>query len=159
MSDRDLAVRPRLGRMLAARSVAVVGASERPGSLGWRMATEVLRSPGLSEVHLVNPSRSTVLDHPCVPSLADVPDPVDLVLLGVPDAALVDQVRLASHREDAGAVVFGSAHGLDGALVDAADGLEIVGSGCMGFVNVPAGVRAIGYLERSPLPAGPIALV
>ena len=81
------------------------------------------------------------------------------MLLGVPDAALVEQVRLASHRGDAGAVVFGSAHGLDRALADAADGLEIVGSGCMGFVNVPAGVRAIGYLERSPLPAGPIALV
>ena len=145
--------------MLAARSVAVVGASERPDSLGWRMATEVLRSPGLSEVHLVHPTRPTVLGHPCVPSLGDVPGPVDLVLLGVPDAALVGQVRLASERGDAGAVVFGSAHGLDGDLVDAADGLEIVGSGCMGFVNVTDGVRAIGYLERSPLPAGPIALV
>lgn len=145
--------------MLAARSVAVVGASERPDSLGWRMTTEVLRSPGLTEVHLVNPTRSTVLDHPCVPSLVDVPDPVDLVLLGVPDAALVEQVRLASRRGDAGAVVLGSAHGLDGALVDAAEGLEVVGSGCMGFVNVPAGVRAIGYLEREPLTAGPIALV
>jgi len=145
--------------MLAARSVAVVGASERPDSLGWRMSTEVLRSPGLAEVHLVHPSRSTVLGHPCVPSLADVPDPVDLVLLGVPDAALVEQLRLASARGDAGAVVFGAAHGLDRVLADAADGLEVVGSGCMGFVNVTAGVRAIGYLERSPLPAGPIALV
>ncbi len=145
--------------MLSARSVAVVGASERPDSLGWRMATEVLRSPGFSEVHLVHPSRSTVLDQPCVPSLADVPDPVDLVLLGVPDAALVEQVRLASTRGDAGAVVFGSAHGLDAELAAAGDGLEVVGSGCMGFVNVTDGVRAIGYLERAPLPAGPIALV
>ncbi len=145
--------------MLAARSVAVVGASERPDSLGWRMATEVLRSPGFSHVHLVHPSRSTVLGHPCVPSLADVPDPVDLVLLGVPDAALVEQVSLAAARGDAGAVVFGSALGLDRELAAAADGLEVVGSGCMGFVNVTAGVRAIGYLERSPLPSGPIALV
>ena len=39
-----LAVRPRLRRMLEARSVAVVGASERPDSFGWRMTTEVLRS-------------------------------------------------------------------------------------------------------------------
>ncbi len=97
--------------MLQARSVAVVGASERPDSFGWRMTTEVLRSPGLDQVHLVNPARDTVLGHPCVPSLADVPDPVDLVLLGVPDKALVDQVRLASARGDAGAVVFGPAHG------------------------------------------------
>lgn len=159
MSHAEPVVRPRLRRLLEARSVAVVGASERPDSLGWRMATEVLRSPGLSDVHLVHPSRPTVLGHPCVPSLADVPAPVDLVLLGVPDATLVEQVGLAARRGDAGAVVFGSAHGLDDALAEAADGLEVVGSSCMGFVNVAAGVRAIGYLERHPLPAGPVALV
>ncbi len=145
--------------MLAARSVAVVGASDRPDSLGHRMVTEVLRSPGLSRVHLVNPGRATVEDRPCLPSLGDVPEEVDLVLLGVPDAALVDQVGLAAARGDAGAVVFGTAHGLDHELAAAAGDLEIVGSGCMGFVNVTAGVRALGYLERDPLPAGPIALV
>ena len=145
--------------MLQARSVAVVGASERPDSFGWRMTTEVLRSPGFDEVHLVNPARDTVLGHACVSSLVDVPDPVDLVLLGVPDKALVDQVRLASARGDAGAVVFGPAHGQREELVAAAAGLEVCGGGCMGFVNVPAGVRAIGYLEREPLPPGPIALV
>ena len=83
----------RLRAMMSARSVAVVGASERPGSFGWRVTTEVLRSPGLERVHLVNPGRAAVLGHPCVPSLADVPEPVDLVLLGVPDAALVRPCR------------------------------------------------------------------
>jgi acyl-CoA synthetase (NDP forming) len=145
--------------MLQARSVAVVGASERPDSFGWRMTTEALRSPGFDEVHLVNPARDTVLGHACVPSLGDVPDLVDLVLLGVPDKALLDQVRLASARGDAGAVVFGPAHGQRDELAAAAAGLEVCGGGCMGFVNVPAGVRAIGYLEREPLPPGPIALV
>ena len=33
------------------------------------------------------------------------------------------------------------------------------GGGCMGFANVSDGVRALGYLERDPLPAGPVALV
>ncbi|MGD9958231.1 acetate--CoA ligase family protein [Nocardioides sp.] len=145
--------------MLEARTVAVVGASDRPDSFGWRMTTEVLRSPGFTRVHLINPGRSTVLGEPCLPSLADVPNPVDLVLLGVPDAALVDQVRLASARGDAGAVVFGSAHGVRDDLVSAAAGLELCGAGCMGFINVTRGVRAIGYLERDPLPPGPIALV
>ena len=145
--------------MLEARSAAVVGASERPDSLGLRMATEALRSPGLARVHLVNPARSTVLDRPCLPSLADVPEPVDLVLLGVPDAALEEQLRIASGRGDAGAVVFGTAHGIGDRLIAAADGLELVGSGCMGFVNAVDGVRALGYLERFPLPTGPVALV
>jgi acyl-CoA synthetase (NDP forming) len=84
---------------------------------------------------------------------------VDLVLLGVPDHALLDQVRLAAARDDAGVVVYGPAQGLREDLVSTAQGLEICGGGCMGFVNAVRGVRAIGYLERDPLPPGPIALV
>ncbi len=56
-------------------------------------------------------------------------------------------------------MVYGAAHGLRDELVSAADGLEICGGGCMGFVNAVRGVRAIGYLERDPVPAGSIALV
>ncbi len=107
----------------------------------------------------MNPGRSTVLGQPCLPSLSDLPDPVDLVLLGVSNSSLIQQVELAASRGDAGAVVFGSAHGIRDELIDAADGLEVCGGGCMGFVNVARGVRAIGFLERDPIPAGPIALV
>ena len=44
-------------------------------------------------------------------------------------------------------------------VVAAAGEMALVGGGCMGFVDTTTGVRAIGYLERDPLPAGPIALV
>jgi acyl-CoA synthetase (NDP forming) len=44
-------------------------------------------------------------------------------------------------------------------VVAAAGDMALVGGGCMGFVNNIAGVRAIGYMERDPLPSGPIALV
>src|SRR6476646_5086841 len=111
------------------------------------MATEVLRSGGVARSWFVNPRRRSVLE------------PVDLVLLGVPDQALVEQVRLASARGDGGAVVFGSAHGLREELVAAAKRLELCGAGCMGVANVTRGVRALGYLERDPLTPGPIALV
>ena len=154
-----LPLRPRLRRMLEGRTVAVVGASERPDSFGWRMATEVLRSPGVERAWMVNPHRDSVLGRPCLTSLADVPDPVDLVLLGVPDPALVHQVALAADRGDAGAVVFGAARDVGEELVAAAAGLELCGPGCMGFVNAVRGARAIGYLERDPVSVGPIALV
>ena len=144
---------------MRARSVAVVGASDRPDSFGWRLTTEVLRSPGLSEVHLVHPTRREVLGRPCVPSLADVPDPVDLVLLGVPDAALAPTLEVAAARGDAGAVVYGPAYGVKEAVVAAAGEMALVGGGCMGFVDLTSGVRAIGYLERDPMPVGSIALV
>ena len=38
-------------------------------------------------------------------------------------------------------------------------GMSVCGAGCMGFVNVARGLRAIGYTEPDPLPAGPVALV
>jgi acyl-CoA synthetase (NDP forming) len=145
--------------MLEARSIAVVGASDRPDSFGLRLATEALRSSSARKVHLVNPSRKRVLDRPCLPSLADVPEPLDLVLMGVPDHALSTQLALASQRGDAGAVVFGTASGLGAELTTAAGDMAVCGAGCMGFVNVTRGVRAIGYLERHPLPSGPIAMI
>ena len=37
--------------------------------------------------------------------------------------------------------------------------MSVCGAGCMGFVNVARGLRAIGYTEPDPLPAGPVALV
>src|SRR3954447_7116257 len=149
--------------MLGARSVAVVGASARPGSFGERLVTEVLRSPSAPTVRLVNPRYDELSGQRCVASLDDVEGPVDVVLLGVGDAALDDQLARCAARGDRSAVVFGNA-----ALAGQRDRLAAVardaemalcGGGCMGFVNVVGGLRAIGYLERDPLPAGPIALV
>src|SRR4051794_9094846 len=149
--------------MLGARSVAVVGASARPGSFGERLVTEVLRSPSAPAVHLVNPRYDGVFGRPCVASLEEIDGPVDVVLLGVGDGALDGELARAAARGDRSAVVFGNAvH--DGqrsrlAAIARDAGMALCGGGCMGFVNIVGGLRAIGYLEREPLPAGPIALV
>ena len=148
-----------LDRLLAPRSVAVVGASARDGSFGKRLATEALRSTGVSRVELVNPAYDSVLGRPCVPTLDDLDEPVDLVVLGVPDALLPEQVTRARANGAGGVVVYGSAVGLGDELREAADGMPMVGAGCMGFVNVTGGVRALGYLERTELTPGGIALV
>src|SRR6185437_8669835 len=186
---------PAVRAMLEARRIALVGASARPGSFGERMVAEVARSPSRPALHLVNPRYRQIGGRGCVPSLADLPDPVDLVLLGVPDAALEDQLTLAARRGDRSAVIYGNAweapggaagpgpapgagprgqpdgHGdhappggpvpLRGRLAATARGagMALCGAGCMGFVNVAHGLRAIGYVEPDPLPAGPVALV
>jgi acetate---CoA ligase (ADP-forming) len=154
--------------MLEARSVALVGASPRDGSLGQRMVREVTKSPAARRVYLVNPRHQQVAGMVCHPSLADLPEPVDLVLLGVPDSALEEQLALAARRGDRSAVIFGSAHELPGvskglrarlASIAAQAGMAVCGAACMGFVNVIHGLRAVGYVEPDPLPRGPIALV
>jgi acetate---CoA ligase (ADP-forming) len=151
--------RAAVATMLGARSVAVVGASARPDSFGSRMVIEAQR--GSARVHLVNPRYDRIGDSPCAPTLADLDEAVDLVLLGVPDAALVEQLEAAAAVGARSAVLFGAARGLrekiTGIATDA--GMALCGAGCMGFVNNALGVRALGYLEPDPLPAGGIGLV
>src|ERR1700712_3591312 len=155
--DRRALERAAVRAMLEARSVALVGASERPGSFGQRMVAEVARSPAPVDLHLVNPRYTTLGDRPCVPTLADIDGPVDLVLLGVPDSALEGQLASAAARGDRSAVVFGSVVGpslaepgrsmrASVAALARAAGMALCGGGCMGFVNVAHGLRAIGYV-------------
>ena len=87
--------------MLEARSVAVVGASSRPGSLGQRMVGEVLRSPGAEKVWLVNPGYPDVAGRPCLPDLHALDEAPDLVLLGVGDQRLVEQLSRRGGRRRA----------------------------------------------------------
>ena len=153
--------------MLEARSVALVGASARPGSLGARMIDQMTRSPARPRTYLVNPRYADIGGVPCLPSLAEVPEPVDLVLLAVPDAALADQLALAARTKARSAVIFGNAFDADGttglrdrlAAIATAAGMAVCGPACMGFVNVARGLRAVGYVEPDPVPAGPVALI
>jgi acetate---CoA ligase (ADP-forming) len=160
--------RPGLTAMLEARSIALVGASARAGSLGARMVAEVSASPGRPRLYPVNPRYTEVGGLPCHPRLADLPEPVDLVLLAVPDPALEEQLKTAAARGDRSAVIFGSAFDPPGqpaglrdrlAAIARSAGMALCGAGCMGFVNVAHGLRAVGYVEPDPIPAGPVALV
>ena len=155
--------------MLQARSVAIVGASPRQGSFGSRLVHEVTRSKAHPNVHLVNPRYDQIEGLRCVPSLADLDEPVDLVLLGVPDNALEEQLTRAAQRGDRSAVIYGSV--VEAPVAGQPDlkqrlsaiaresNMALCGGGCMGFVNIDYGLRAIGYVEQEALPAGPVALV
>jgi acetate---CoA ligase (ADP-forming) len=165
--------RTALSAMLEARSVALVGASPRDGSLGQRMISEMARSSPSPRTYLVNPRYPEIAGTPCYPSLAELPEgSVDLVLLAVPDSALEEQLTLAARRGDRSAVIYGSAFDPPGprpagqpslrdrlAATARAAGMAVCGAGCMGFVNITRGLRAVGYVEPDPLPAGPVALV
>jgi acyl-CoA synthetase (NDP forming) len=147
--------------MLGARSVALVGASARPDTFGSRMIIEGMRSS--ARMHLVNPRYDSINGIPCAPSLAALDEQVDLVLLGVPDSALLDELQAAAAAGAGGAVVFGSAHspGLREQLAATATaaGMAVCGAGCMGFVNNANGLRALGYLEPDPVAAGGVSLI
>ncbi len=91
--------------LLSPRSVALVGASDRPGSY----ADIILRNLDAwgfeGPVWGVNPNRDRVHGRECVPTVADLPDPVDAVVIAIPAAGVPAAVAQAGARGCGGAVV------------------------------------------------------
>ena len=155
--------RPARPRMLEPRSVAVVGASARPGSFGSGWSPRRCAARRVSRVHLVNPR----LRHgPGPPLRAVARRPRRARRPGrcsaSRDAQLADQLARRAGRTARGGAVDLRERGRPGSTRSRGRcrrAGRCVGGGCMGFVNVAGGVRALGYLERAALPPGGIALV
>jgi acyl-CoA synthetase (NDP forming) len=154
--------------MLEARSVAVVGASSRLGSPGNQMMRQLIRGGFEGEVWAVNPRYTQVEGRPCYRSLAEVPGDVDLVLLGVPNRLLEEQLGAAAHASVPSAVIFASGHDEppDGltllerlSRIAGGAGMSICGGNCMGFVNFEHKLRALAFAEREGMAAGHIAWI
>jgi acetate---CoA ligase (ADP-forming) len=156
-----------LERLLAPRSVAVVGATERAGSYGAQalISLDAIGYPG--EVWGVNPGRSTVLGRPCVPSLSELPEPVDAVVVAIPAAGVPAVIDEAGARGCGGAVVFSAGFAevpggvsLQQELAAAArrHGLPVCGPNCNGIVAAQASTALWGdaLVPREP---GHVALI
>lgn len=156
--------------MLQAGSVAVVGASVKPGSLGESMMLELRRGGYAGAVYPVNPGYDEIDGYRCYPSIAEVPEPVDLAILGVAnhriERALAD-VAEAGARSGA---TFSSLHEEDpepgapplterlAAIADA-NGMAFCGGNGMGFLNLETKLRATGFPTPDAMRPGPVAFV
>ena len=85
----------RLAPLLEARSIAVVGASARPGSFGLRLAQSVLSAGYEGRIDFINPKQDVILGRPCYRSIAELPAIPDLAILGV-GAANLEAALLAA---------------------------------------------------------------
>lgn len=140
-----------IGALLAPRSVAVIGASVDQGRVGGR-ALNILRSFGYAgAVYAVNPKETAIGDVPCVASIADLPEPVDLAIICLRAAQIPDALRECGRRGVASAVVFADGFAdaalradLEQALADARaqSGLRILGPNTIGFRVVDTGLFA-----------------
>ena len=90
----------RLEPLLNARSLAVLGASERAGSFGLRLAQAVKSAGYAGQVDFINPRYTTILGSPCRAALADLDTAPDLVMLGVGarnlEQSLLDAIRIGA---------------------------------------------------------------
>jgi acetyltransferase len=72
-----------LDKMFRPKSIAIVGASEEEGSVG-RTIVENLVGGFKGEIFPVNPNRESVLGIPCLPSVKELKDKVDLAIVATP---------------------------------------------------------------------------
>jgi acyl-CoA synthetase (NDP forming) len=160
-----------LERMLEARSVAVVGASVKEGSLGHQMMVELRRGGFDGDVYPVNPGYDEVLGERCFPSIAEVPGPVDLAILGVANQRIEQALRDAIVAGARSAVTFSSLYeesppgpGMPGlaeriASIAHEAGIPLCGGNGMGFLNLEANLRATGFDTPDHIRSGPVAFI
>jgi acetate---CoA ligase (ADP-forming) len=156
-----------LGHLISPRSIAVVGATDRPGSYGAQALLNLDAIGFAGPVWGVNPGRTEVLGRPCVPSVSDLPEPVDAVVVAIPAAGVPAALEQAGERGCGGAVVFsaGFAEVPDGVslqreLVAVSErfGLPVCGPNCNGVVAMHSRAALWGdaFTPREP---GSVALV
>ena len=154
--------------MLEPRSVAVVGASVKAGSLGASMMSELRRGGFEGSVFPVNPGYDEVDGYRCYPSIGDVPEAIDLAILGVANVRVEQALRDAVAAGAGGAVTFSSLYddeGIEPGLRDrlhdiaAASGMAMCGGNGMGFMNLESKARATGFLTPDSLRPGPVTFI
>ena len=148
-----------LDPLLRPRSIALLGASDKPDSAGRAMAAMARIDGYAGAVFPVNPSYAEIEGLTCYPSLDALPQRVEHVVLCLADARLEAALDEAIAHGARAATIFASGHSVGErrpslaerlAAKAAAAGLMICGIGSMGFYNRAIGLRVAAF----PSPAG-----
>jgi acyl-CoA synthetase (NDP forming) len=137
-----------LRRLIDPKTVAVVGASETRGSFGERTLSNLSAFTG--KVYAINPKYQSLLGRPCVPTLADLPERPDCVVLCVARPMVEGMIESAAAAKAGGVIVYASGFAetskpdrieAQQRLVELArqTGVRVVGPNCVGLANTRSG--------------------
>ena len=134
------------------KTVAVIGATENPGSVGRTLLWNLVTSPFGGTVYPVNPKRPSVLGVKAYKSVSEIPEQVDLAVVVTPPPSIPGIIRECGENGVRGAIVISAGFkeiGAEGAalerqLVEAAQAAEIrvVGPNCLGVMSPLSGLNA-----------------
>lgn len=157
-----------VARLLAPRSVAVVGAGRSPSNLGHQLLRSLLAGGFDGPVYPVNPAARHVRSVRAYARLSDIPDRVDLAVVAVPAGAVADVVEDCARAHVGGLVVISAGFaesGGAGAVAESTlvaearrNGMRLIGPNCMGVVNTDPSVGLNATFSPMP-PAGGIGMV
>jgi acetyltransferase len=141
-----------LDALLCPKSVAVVGASEREGSVGRAVFWNLISNPFGGTVYPINAKRSNVFGVRAYPSLEALPEPVETVVMAVPAATVVEVAESAGKLGARGLIVITAGFKelgpfgveLEQRLLKTARtyGMRIIGPNCLGVMNPLTGFNA-----------------
>src|SRR5262245_49659633 len=156
-------------RLLAPRSIAVIGASRQAGTIGHELFRNLLRYDFQGPVYPVHPTAVSVAGVRAFPTLLDIPDTIDLALVVVPAATVPEIVEQCARKRVHGIVIISSgfaevgASGKDNerAIVAVArrNGMRVIGPNCLGIVNTHPDVRMNATFAPVTPVRGPVAFL
>jgi acetyl coenzyme A synthetase (ADP forming)-like protein len=139
-----------IAELLAPSSIAVIGVSRRPRTIGHEVLRNLLRGGFNGPTYPVNPNARAVAGVRAYPTITDVPDAVDLAVVTVPATEVPEAVRQCAAKGVRGLVIISAGFaelGRDRAdaereLVELArrNGMRVVGPNCMGIINTNSAV-------------------
>jgi len=156
-----------LDAMFSPASVAVIGATSRPGTVGRTVLENLLRDTFRGKIYAVNAKHEEVLGHKAYKSIRDIPQPVDLAVVATP-AVTVGPVIAECIEAGAKAAVVISAgfkeRGAEGAALEQQirdqlkrSSLRLIGPNCLGIMNPTIGLNAT--FAKDPPQAGSVAFL
>ncbi len=151
------------------KSVAVIGASTKPHSVGNDLLRNLLFHEFNGSVYPINPQAQSILGVHAYPKLKDLPTPADLAVVTVPSAAVLDVVQQAADTGVKAMVIIsagfkeagGEGTDLEQRLRKAVReaGIPLIGPNCLGIINTDSAVRLNATFARKMPQAGNLAFI
>jgi acetate---CoA ligase (ADP-forming) len=158
-----------LDPILKPRSVAVIGASRRPDTIGHEILANIVKYGFTGAVYPVNPNAPSIHSIKAYPSVGDIPDAIDLAVIVVPKEHVLAVAESCGKKGVRGLVVISAGFKEVGEAGAAAErrlveivrryGMRMVGPNCMGVLNGAAGVSLNATFAPSMPPFGHAAFV
>ncbi|MFW5952187.1 MAG: acetate--CoA ligase family protein [Gemmatimonadota bacterium] len=155
--------------ILRPRSIAVIGASRSPGTIGYQIVDNLIRHGYQGVIYPVNPKARAIHSIPAYPSVSAIPDPVDLAMVVVPKQYVMDVVDECGEAGIKGLVVIsagfrevgGSGAELEKELVEKVRGygMRLVGPNCMGVLSTRPELSMNATFAPTMPPSGPVSLM
>jgi len=155
--------------VLRPRSLAVVGASPKPGTIGGAVFRKLVEGGYAGELYAVNRSGDEVLGHRCFASVGEIPAALDAAVLAVPAQQCVPVARACAARGVRALVVLAagfSETGPEGVALQRellavcrAGRMRLVGPNCLGVIDTDPDVRLDASFAPTQPPAGHLGLL